>query len=74
MEYLTEKINDLADSLNSKIPACALFNGSVHHKTLLEIDNVLKKPDNNFASIRTLESLRVTVRSTLELSEYLWSI
>uniref|UniRef100_T1ITN3 Transposable element P transposase n=1 Tax=Strigamia maritima TaxID=126957 RepID=T1ITN3_STRMM len=41
-------------------------------KLLKEFDVILSDVENNFATRQTLESLRVTVRSMLEMAEYLW--
>ena len=76
-------MNDLVDaffllrekwiSRNSSSPTKGLYNGSASHNILLKILQILNSENNTFASERTLESLRVTLKSTLEASEYLWS-
>ena len=71
-ETFTKDINDLADSLNSMVPIKSLHKDSQSHKTLLKFLETIKTQNNTFASERTMESLTVTLTSTLEIAQYLW--
>ena len=69
----TRGVNDLSDALNSLIPVNALYKGSSSHSLLNKFLDEINEGNNTFASKRTLDSLRVILKSTLEVSAYLWS-
>ena len=71
-EQFTRDLNCLVDILNSSSPVNGLYKGSDKYCILKRWKTLLNEKENNFASQRTLESLRVTVQSTLEVTEYLW--
>lgn len=72
-ENFTRDLNEVADSLNSTIPIKALYKGSPSHTILINFLHSLNTTNNTFASDRTMESLRVSLKSTLQLCEFLWS-
>lgn len=67
-------VNEVFGAFNSRIPFKeALYKGSTSHETLSNFLSVPRTTNNTFASERTLESLQVTIRSTLQIADYLWS-
>lgn len=74
-EEFTRDMNSLVDALNSSIPKNGLYNGSTSHMILMKWRDSLNMSvqANTFASQRTMESLRVTIESTLQVAEYLWA-
>lgn len=72
-EKFTRDMNSLVDALNSSTPKNGLYNGSTFHIILMKWRNSLNMSvqANTFASQRTMESLRVTIKSTLQVAEYL---
>lgn len=70
-EDFTRVLNSLTDILNSSTPTTALYLGCAGLENLKKWSVMLNEQHNTFASTRTLESLRVTIQSTIELSDYL---
>lgn len=66
-ESFIRDMNDLVDALNSSIPTKGLYSGSASHHILLKVLQIRNSESNTFASERTLESLRITLKSTLEV-------
>ncbi|KAF0721309.1 Uncharacterized protein FWK35_00027338, partial [Aphis craccivora] len=79
-EHFSKMFNDIFDSLNRKFPAEGIRKYSNYFKvledTLKFIDewelNVVNKKieEHNFLTKQTAEGLRVTIKSTMELSKY----
>lgn len=60
------------DAMNLKLPIQGLQREVMHHNILNHFLEILQGKDNSFASTQTLVSLRVTLKSTLDLAEFLW--
>lgn len=60
------------DAFNAKLLESGLRPNDKNHLLLKRFDYILQKSNNTFASAQTLQSLRVTVRSILQLCEFLW--
>lgn len=72
-EKFTRDLNVLMDILNSKLPKDGLRDGSPQFDFLVAFLEKMCLPSlNNIASDRTMESLRVTLKSTIEIATFLF--
>uniref|UniRef100_T1JLA5 THAP-type domain-containing protein n=1 Tax=Strigamia maritima TaxID=126957 RepID=T1JLA5_STRMM len=76
LEKFISYFSQLRDILNSFGPLYGLHMNSDDHKFLIDVDNTLNSTEaanNTVMSTKTLECLRLTVHSTLEISNFLWA-